>query len=66
MGAIISELVIGIIDGVTDATRESIAAGLRAAADRVERGDLVPEEALAQALADQSRIDSARERLRGK
>jgi hypothetical protein len=65
MGALIGELIFEVIDGVKDATRESIAAAMRAAADKVERGDIVPDEALARAKKDQGRIDDIRARLRG-
>jgi hypothetical protein len=64
MGAMIGELIFDIVAGISDATRESLAAAMRAAADKVERGDLVPEEAFKQAKKDQGRIDAIRERLR--
>ena len=66
MGAIIGEILVDVIDGIRNATRESIAAALRASADKVERGDLVPDEALEKAKKDQSRIEAIREKLRGK
>ena len=65
MGAIIGGIIVEVIEGITDITRESIAASMRAAADKFERGDIVPDEALAQAKKDQSRIDSIRAKLRG-
>lgn len=64
MGAIIGGILGDVIEGITDITRESIAAAMRAAADKFERGDIVPDEALEQAKKDQSRIDSIRERVR--
>jgi hypothetical protein len=60
MGAIIGELIVDVIAGARNATRESIAAAMRAAADKVERGDLVPEEALERAKKDQSKLDAIR------
>jgi len=65
MGAIIGGILGDVIEGITDITRESIAAAMRSAADKFERGDIVPDEALEQAKKDQSRIDSIRARLRG-
>jgi len=65
MGAIIGGILGDVIEGITDITRESIAAAMRAAADKFERGDIVPDEALERAKKDQNRIDSIRERLRG-
>jgi hypothetical protein len=65
MGAIIGELIVDVISGVKDATRNSIAAAMRAAADKVERGDLVPDEALDRAKKDQGRLDAIRAKFRG-
>lgn len=65
MGAIIGGIIVEVIDGIKDITRESIASSIRAAADKLERGDIVPDEALEQAKKDQARIDRIRARLRG-
>jgi len=64
MGAILGGILGDVIEGITDITRESIAASIRAAADKFERGDIVPDEALERARKDQSRIDTIRARLR--
>jgi hypothetical protein len=64
MGAIIGEIIGDVLMGIKDATRESIAAAMRAAADTVERSDLVPDEALERAKKDQARIDAIREKFR--
>jgi hypothetical protein len=64
MGAIIGEIIGDVLMGIRDATRESIAAAMRAAADKVERGDIVPDEALERAKKDQARIDSIRDKFR--
>lgn len=64
MGALLGGIIGDVIGGITDATRESIAAAMRAAADKIERGDLVPDEALALAKKDENRLDSIRERKR--
>jgi hypothetical protein len=64
MGAIIGEIIGDVLMGIKDATRESIAAAMRAAADKVERSDLVPDEALERAKKDQARIDAIREKFR--
>lgn len=60
MGALIGELIVDVVSGIKNATRESIAASLRAAADKVERGDLVPDAALERAKNDQSKLDAIR------
>jgi hypothetical protein len=60
----LGELLLDVVSGIRDASRESLATAMRAAADRVERGDLVPDEAFEKAKKDQGRIDSIRERLR--
>ena len=60
MGALIGELIVDIVSGIKNATRESIAAAMRAAADKVERGDLVADEALERAKKDQSKLDAIR------
>jgi len=64
MGAMIGELILDVVSGIKNATRESLAAAMRVAADRVERGDLVPDEAFARATKDQDRIDTIRARFR--
>jgi hypothetical protein len=65
MGALIGGIIGDVIEGITDATRESIASAMRAAADKIERGDIVPDEALALARKDESRLDAIRARKRG-
>jgi hypothetical protein len=64
MGALLGGIIGEVIEGVADATRESIAAAMRAAADKIERGDIVPDEALELAKKDQSRLDAIRARKR--
>ena len=64
MGALIGELIVDVVSGIQDATRESIAAAMRAAADKVERGDLVPDEALERATKDQDKLDAIRAKFR--
>jgi hypothetical protein len=63
MGALIGELIVDIVSGIKNATRESIAAAMRASADKVERGDLVADEALERANKDQSKLDAIRARF---
>lgn len=60
MGALIGELIVDVVSGIKNATRESIAAAMRAAADKVERGDLVADEALERANKDQDKLDAIR------
>lgn len=64
MGALIGELIVDVVSGIKDATRGSIAAAMRAAADKVERGDLVPDEALERANKDQDKLDAIRAKFR--
>jgi len=64
MGALIGELIVDIVSGLKNATRQSLAAAMRAAADKVERGDLVPDEALERATQDQDKLDAIRARFR--
>ena len=63
MGALIGELIVDIVSGIKNATRESIAAAMCASADKVERGDLVADEALERANKDQSKLDAIRARF---
>ena len=63
MGALIGELIVDIVSGIKNATRESIAAAMRASADKVERGHLVADEALERANKDQSKLDAIRARF---
>ncbi len=63
MGALIGELIVDIVSGIKNATRESIAAAMRASADKVERGDLVADDALERANKDQSKLDAIRARF---
>lgn len=66
MGAIIGPIVVELVGSIAVATRESVAATLRALAEKVERGDLVPDAAFEQAKKDQDRIDTIREGIQGK
>jgi hypothetical protein len=63
MGALIGELIVDVVSGIKNASRESLAAAMRAAADKVERGDLVADEALERANKDQSKLDAIRSRF---
>ena len=63
MGALIGELIVDIVSGIKNATRESIAAAMRASADKVERGDLVADAALERATKDQDRLDAIRKKF---
>lgn len=63
MGALIGELIVDIVSGIKNATRESIAAAMRASADKVERGDLVADDALERASKDQDRLDAIRKKF---
>lgn len=68
MGSIIGSIIAGIVDelaDLVDISRENIVKKIRDVADRVERGDVVPEEALARAHARQKRVTSIRDRLPG-
>lgn len=63
MGALIGELIVDVVSGIKNATRESIAAAMRASADKVERGDLVADDALERASKDQDRLDAIRKKF---
>ncbi len=63
MGALIGELIVDIVGGIKNATRESLAAAMRAAADKVERGDLVADDALERANKDQGKLDAIRKKF---
>lgn len=55
-GPIIGALVGTALDKLADLSREAIAAAMRDVADKVERGDIVSDEALAQAKAATARL----------
>lgn len=46
MGAIIGTLIVTALESITTLTRAGIAASLREVADRVERGDIVSDDAI--------------------
>lgn len=60
---VIGQLIGEALGGIAEFTRDSIARRLRQMADDVERGDLIPDEALEKAKATQGRIDSIRDSL---
>jgi hypothetical protein len=62
IGSIVGE-VIDLVGELRDVTRENIAKKLRVLADRIERGDIIPDEALARARARQKKINAIRDSL---
>lgn len=62
IGSIVGE-VVDLVGELRDVTRENIAKKLRVLADRIERGDIIPAEALARARARQQKINAIRDSL---
>lgn len=52
------------IMGIRTVTRQAIAASLEELADKVRRGELIPDEALALASKDQTKIEEAKAKLK--
>jgi hypothetical protein len=64
MGAVIGAIVGELIDGVTEITRAGISGKLRDVADKIERGDIVPDAVLEKAKSTAERLKAARDRYK--
>lgn len=60
---IVVQAIVEGISQLTELSREKVAEKIKQVAEHVERGDLVPEEAIARAHARQSRINDIRDHL---
>jgi hypothetical protein len=60
MGALIGKIIGVVIDAVDELSRQSLAKALREAAARIERGDMVSDDAIDRAKAATDRIRQLR------
>lgn len=62
MGRVIGAIVGELVDGISEITRDAISGKLRDIADKIERGDIVPDAVLEKAKSTAQRLKDAKSR----